>query len=130
MTLRIISAASPIVGAGGRPSAYFLGWLSSIVEALNTATQLASAAAPTSLNIVPTGGLQRGGPLSDEVGVALYRAMTTVDQLPTMGNTPGDWAYAVNGRKPGESEAQGTGVPVFWSVSAWFSATSGSQVSA
>ena len=130
MTLRTISAASPIVGAGGRPSAYFQGWLSSIVESLNAAAQLATAAAPARLNIVPTGGLQRGGSLQDDVGVALYRAKATVDQLPMTGNTAGDWAYALDGRKPGETDGGGTGVPVFWSASAWFSVTSGYQVSA
>jgi hypothetical protein len=130
LTLKILSAAAPIVGASGRPSAYFQGWLSSVVDALNATTRLASAAAPTTLNIVATGGLQRGGSLSDDVGVSLYRAMGTVDQLPTTGNTPGDWAYALDGRKPGETNGQGTGTPVFWSVSAWFSVTSGYQVSA
>jgi hypothetical protein len=100
------------------------------VDALNAAAQLASAAAPSTLNIVPTGGLQRGGALQGDVGVALYRAMATVDQLPMTGNAPGDWAYALNGRKPGESDGGGTGVPVFWSASAWFAATSGYQVSA
>ena len=130
MTFKTISAAAPIIGSGGRPSAYFLGWLSSVVDALNASTQQASAAVPSTLNIVPTGGLQRGGPLSEDVGVSLYRAMVMVDQLPMIGNTPGDWAYALNGRKPGESDGAGTGVPVFWSVAAWFSATSGYQVSA
>lgn len=128
--MKPISAASPIVGAGGRPSAYFQGWLSSLVDALNAAAQLAAAAVPSTLNIVPTGGLQRGGALQGDVGVALYRAKATVAQLPMTGNAAGDWAYALDGRKPGETNGGGTGVPVFWSASAWFSATSGYEVSA
>ena len=130
MTLKTLSASTPIVGPGGRPSSYFLSWLSSVVGALNAASQLAAAAVQPTLNIVPTGGLQRGGSLSADVGVSMYRAMVTVAQLPMTGNTTGDWAYAVDGRKPGESDGNGTGTPVFWSVSAWFSATSGYQVSA
>ncbi len=130
MTLKTISAVAPIVGASGRPAAYFLGWLSSIVDALNAATQLASAAAPATLNVVATGGLQRGGSLNDDVGVALYRVKATVAQLPMTGNTPGDWAYALDGRKPGESDGAGTGVPVFWSASAWFSIATGFVITA
>lgn len=130
MTLKTVSAATPIVGAGGRPSAYFQGWLSGVVDALNAATRLTAASAPTSLNIVATGGLQRGGSLQADVGVSLYRVSTTVDQLPALGNAPGDWAYAMNGRKPGETDGQGTGVPVFWSASTWIAVTSGFQVTA
>jgi hypothetical protein len=125
----MLSAATPIVGPGGKATAYFIGWLSGIADALNAAQQQASAAAPNTLNIVPTGGLQRGGPLSTDVGVSLYRTMTTVAQLPMTGNSTGDWAYALDGRKPGESSGTGTGTPVFWSVSSWICVSSGFQVS-
>ena len=128
MTVKALSFGAPLIGAGGRPTPYFQGWLSSVADALNAAADQAARAAPSTLNIVAAGGLQRGGPLSDEVGIALYRATKPVSQLPMTGNSPGDWAYAVDGRKPGESNGQGTGVPVFWSVTAWISVTSGNQV--
>ncbi len=130
MTLKAVSSSLPLVGCGGRPTPYFLDWLTSVIAAINTAAALAGNAAPASLNIVATGGLQRGGPLRDDIGVALYRAVKPVAQLPTIGNAPGDWAYALDGRKPGEAAGAGTGVPVFWSVTAWCAVTSGAQVTA
>ena len=130
MTLKTVSSAAPLVGGTGRSTPYFQGWLSSLVDALNAAATQASNAAPATLKIVAAGGLQRGGPLRDEVGLALYRAVKPTAQLPITGNAPGDWAYALDGRKPGEAAGAGTGVPVFWSVSAWFAVTSGAQVTA
>ena len=130
MTLKTFSPGLPLTGDGGRPTPCFQSWLNGLVGALNSTAALAKTAAPASLNIVANGGLQRGGPLSGDVGVALYRAVKPVAQLPTTGNAPGDWAYAVDGRKPGEAAGQGTGVPVFWSVTAWFAVTSGAQVTA
>jgi hypothetical protein len=42
----------------------------------------------------------------------------------------GQWAYATNGRKPGEGGGSGTGVPVFFNTptSTWFSYCSGAVV--
>ena len=53
----------------------------------------------------------------------------TVAALPTTGAT-GQFAFASNGRKPGEGAGSGTGVPVFWNpgTSTWFSYCSGSVV--
>ena len=130
MTLKTVLPNLPLVGADGRPTTYFQGWLTSLLAALNTAADLASKAAPASVNIVASGGLQRGGSLADDVGVALYRAVKPLAQLPMSGNAPGDWAYAVDGRKPGEPTGAGTGIPVFWSVTAWFAVTSGTQATA
>ena len=128
MSVKPLSSAAPLIAGGGRPTPYFQGWLASVTDTLNAAAAQAANAAPATLNIVATGGLQRGGPLTDEVGIAFYRAVKPVSQLPTTGNAPGDWAYAVDGRKPGETNGAGTGVPVFWSVTAWFAVTSGDQV--
>jgi hypothetical protein len=98
------------------------------VDAVAAATNLAAGAAPQSTQIIPTAGLQVGGDLSDNVGVALYAAISGAEDLPTTGLATGDWAYAANGRKPGESSGAGTGVPVFWSNGAWISACSGAAV--
>ena len=130
MSLRPVSSSVAIVAMDGRPTPYFQGWLTNVVAALNAAAALASKSAPATLNIVAAGGLQRGGSLQDDVGIALYRAVKPVAQLPVTGNAPGDFAYALDGRKPGETEGAGTGVPVFWSVTAWFAVTSGAQVTA
>lgn len=55
----------------------------------------------------------------------------TVVALPATAQT-GAYAWATNGRKPGEGAGAGTGVPVFWnpSTSQWFSSLSGAQVTA
>lgn len=54
----------------------------------------------------------------------------TVAGLPTTGVATGQFAFASNGRKPGEGAAAGTGVPVFWNsaTSTWFSYLSGAVV--
>ena len=53
----------------------------------------------------------------------------TVAGLPATGAT-GQFAYASNGRKPGEGAGSGTGVPVFWNAgsASWFSYCSGAAV--
>jgi hypothetical protein len=90
----------------------------------------AMAAAPAARQIVGVGGLQVGGALTGNVAVALYAAKTTVAGLPTTGVAEGDWAYALNGRKPGQAAGAGTGVPCFWSAGAWIAVTSGVAVTA
>ena len=130
MNLQAPSGSTPIVEKSGRPTAGFQGWLANLANAVNAASSQAAASASSGLTIVATGGLQRGGSLADEVGIALYRAIKPVAQLPSSGNSPGDWAYALDGRKPGKPGGAGTGVPVFWSVTAWFSVTSGAPVTA
>ena len=129
MTLARLSALQPIVASSGRPTAYLLSLISDIVSAVNEIASAASAAVPATRNVVGVGGLHGGGPLSDEVGLALYRALAPVSRLPSAGLALGDWAFALDGRKPGEAAGAGTGVPVFWSRIGWCS-VSGGQVSA
>lgn len=52
-----------------------------------------------------------------------------VAALPATG-AAGQFAWASNGRKPGEGAGSGTGVPVFWnpSTAQWFSYLSGAVV--
>ena len=99
-------------------------------DKIDAAHTLAVAAAPRVTQIVAGGGLQAGGPLSGNVGLSLYQEKCAVAELPASGNTEGDWAYALDGRKPGESGGAGTGVPCFWSNGAWVAATSGATVTA
>jgi len=51
----------------------------------------------------------------DPVSLLTY----TVATLPATGNYEGRVAYATNGRKVGEGPGAGTGVPVYWSNTAW-----------
>lgn len=53
----------------------------------------------------------------------------TVANLPA-GGQAGALAFATNGLKPGQATGAGTGVPVFFDGSAWFSMCSGTTVSA
>ena len=103
----------------------------SSADKIDAAHSLAVAAVPQTTQVVGAGGLRSvGNDLSGNVGVVFYRIITTVALLPTSGNTDGDWAYGVNGRKPGEGAGAGTGVPVFWSHRAWVAVTSGATVTA
>jgi len=97
------------------------------VEAAHAA---AIAAVPRETQVVAGGGLQAGGALQGNVAVTLYRLKCPVAALPTSGNADGDWAYAFDGRKPGEGAGAGTGVPCFWSNGHWIAATSGATVTA
>ncbi len=129
MTLARLSAAQPITAPSGRPTAYLLGWISDLVSTVNGMAGRLDGAACAARTVAASGGLQGGGTLASDVGLALYRAVAPVAQLPSSGNAPGDWAFAVDGRKPGEPAGAGTGTPVFWSHSAWFAVT-GNPVSA
>lgn len=53
----------------------------------------------------------------------------TVAALPVTGAN-GQWAFASNGRKPGEGGGAGTGVPVFFNAATgtWFSYCSGAVI--
>jgi len=97
-------------------------------DGVAAAANLAAAAAPQTRQVVAAGGLQFGGDLTGNVAVTLYVAIDGAANLPTAGLTIGDWAYAVDGRKPGEASGAGTGVPVFWSNGNWCSACSGAGV--
>ncbi len=97
-------------------------------DKIDAAHAAALSAVPQTTQVVAIGGLHAGGDLSGNVALSLYRAMTTVAQLPSSGMTDGDWAYAKDGRKPGEAAGAGTGVPCFWSAGNWVAVTSGAAV--
>jgi hypothetical protein len=130
MPLPNLSAGDPVVDAAGRPTRYFQALINTLVAALNIAGPLAAGAVPSSRGVVAAGGLQGGGTLGDEVGLSLYSTVTTVAALPTTGNSVGDFAYAADGRKPGESAGAGTGVPVWWDGAHWYAVCSGAVVAA
>jgi hypothetical protein len=99
-------------------------------DKVDAAHVIASAAVPQGTEVIGSGGLKQGGALGGNVGVTLYMAATAVAMLPTVKAGEGDWAYALDGLKPGETAGSGTGVPVFWSNGGWVSACSGAAVSA
>jgi len=99
-------------------------------DKVEAAYRAASAAAPATTEVVAGAGLQQGGQLAGNVALELYVAMTNVASLPTTGVNVGDWAYALDGCKVGETAGSGTGVPVWWSRTAWYAVDSGAVVSA
>jgi hypothetical protein len=117
-------------------------WFRNLVDALwqrtggrtdkvEAAASIAASAVQQGVEVNALGGLQYGGPLGGNVGVALYVAYAAVADLPAVaGLSPGDWAYAMDGRKPGEGSGAGTGVPVFLSAGNWVSVCSGAAVTA
>ena len=90
------------------------------------------AAVPKVTEVVAGSGLHAGGALQGNIGIALYRRIGTVASFPTTGNSAGDMAYALDGRKPGEGAGVGTGVPCFWTPGTpngfWIAVTSGATV--
>lgn len=88
-----------------------------IVQAINGQTQVLSSF----LKVLLAG-----------IAVEPVPSTFTVATLPTTGVANGQYAFASNGRKPGEGAAAGTGVPVFWNgaTSTWFSYCSGAVVTA
>ena len=99
-------------------------------DKVDAAHAAAVAAVPRGTQVVAGGGLQAGGSLVGNVAVTLYRLNCAVAALPTSGNSEGDWAYAFDGRKPGEAAGAGTGAPCFWSNGHWIAATSGATITA
>ena len=125
--------SNPIVDPAGFPTRWFRAFLEAVYSAgadLRAATATANAAAPASALVVASGGLHGGGPIGANAGVSLYKARASVALLPSTGLSEGDWAYALNGRKPAEGAGVGTGVPVSWSRGAWISVYSGVAVTA
>lgn len=88
------------------------------VDKVEAAASTAAAAVPRSTEVVAGGGLQIGGALDGNIAIALYRAVDVVAALPSTGLSEGDWAFALNGRKSGETAGNGTGCPVWWSAPA------------
>ena len=66
---------------------------------------------PQTRQVLGAGGLQNGGGLDVNLGLTLYRSIDALANLPTVAISEGDWAYALDGRKPGEGSGAGTGVP-------------------
>ena len=95
--------AAPITDADGHATHTYRTWMTAVTTAVNSALTLAQAAVPGSRRVIAAGGLQVGGTLQSDVGVALYKIKTTVAQLPTTTTAAGDWAYALDGCKPGEA---------------------------
>src|SRR5471030_630598 len=100
--------ARPIVTPDGMVTRAFRNWMSGVYNRLgrdadkvDAAHALGVAAVPQGTQVIASGGLQVGGALGGNVGVALYAAMTAVAMLPAGANL-GDWAYALDGRKNGE----------------------------
>jgi hypothetical protein len=99
-------------------------------DKVESALTVANAAAPSTTQVIASGGLHAGGPIGGNVGLAFYVALTNVASLPTTNVNQGDFAYALDGCKAGESTGHGTGVPVWRSGSSWFAVDSGAVVSA
>ncbi len=128
-------AAQLVEPASGRLTPYGDAFLRSLFartgdasDKVEAAHALASAAVPQGTEVVAAGGLQNGGALGGNVGLALYRTKDAAANLPSTAISEGDWAYALDGRKPGEGAGAGTGVPCFWSQGGWLSACSGAAV--
>ena len=130
----------PMVDGGGRVTSAWQWWLVQMfdrsggtADKVDAAHTAALAAVPQSTEVVAGGGLQIGGPLGGNVALALYLVKDVVARLPATGNSEGDWAYALDGCKTGETTGNGTGVPVWWStptsVGAWYTG-GGSMVTA
>ncbi len=131
---------APMVDAAGRITSPWQWWLTQMydrsggtADKVDAAHAAALAAVPRTTQVVAGGGLQIGGALGGNVAVAFYRVRDGVANLPTSGNSEGDWAYALDGCKTGETTGAGTGVPVWWStpagVGGWYTAA-GSAVRA
>ena len=127
----------PIVDANGRASRWFQKWINTMLARTGGATDkidaiatTAAAAVPQTTEVVAGGGLQVGGALSGNVGLALYAIQAAVAALPTAALSEGDFAYALDGRKVGEASGAGTGVPVWWSNGGWYAVDSGAVVAA
>lgn len=128
-------AAQIIEPATGRLTAYGDAFLRKLFartggtsDKVDAAHSLASNAVPQGTEVVAAGGLQNGGALGGNVGVALYRTKDATANLPVTAICEGDWAYALDGRKPGETSGSGTGVPAIYSHGTWISAYSGAAV--
>ncbi|HEY3797151.1 MAG TPA: hypothetical protein VGL58_02275 [Caulobacteraceae bacterium] len=128
-------AAQLVEPASGRLTPYGDAFLRALLartggsaDKVDVAHSLATAAVPQGTEVVAAGGLQNGGALGGNVGLALYRTKDAAANLPTSAVGEGDWAYALDGRKPGEGAGAGTGVPVIYSQGSWISAYSGAAV--
>jgi hypothetical protein len=130
------SFAEPIVTPDGMVTRSFRNWITGVYNRLGQETDkvdaahaLATGAVPQGTEVIASGGLQIGGSLGGNIGVALYAAVTAVAMLPATSDL-GDWAYAIDGRKNGEGGGSGTGTPVWWDGAAWKAPDTGATVAA
>lgn len=130
MTIPPFNSAEPIVSDTGTATQVFRRQMTALIDAANDTATLAAAAVTQGTRVIASGGLQVGGALGPDVGVALYAVKTTVALLPTATRADGDWAYAKDGRLPGQGAGAGTGVPCFYSRGVWIAVTSGAAVTA
>lgn len=126
----------PMTGADGsltRPwRAFFVGLYNRVggtADKVDAAHTLAVGAVPQGTQVVASGGLQVGGALGGNVGLALYTVFTNVAGLPVSANR-GDFAFALDGRKAGEGAGLGTGTPVWWGGASWIAVDTGATVAA
>lgn len=98
------------------------------LDKVDEAFVLASGAVPQTTEIVAAFGLAGGGALTANVGVQLGMGAFTVAALPT--GALGQWAYAVDGRKHGESSGSGSGTWTWFDGSNWICMDSGATVAA
>lgn len=104
--------------------------LGGAVDKVDQALQAGLGSAPAARKILAGAGLSGGGDLTADFAIRLYVATTSVAALPTTDIQPNAQAFALNGRKPGESGGAGTGCPVIWTNGAWYSLFSGAVVTA
>jgi hypothetical protein len=125
----------PLVSADGTAARWFQRWVTAVYrrigatqDKVDAAHATAMAAVPQTTQVVAGGGLHVGGALNSNVGLTFYADVCAVAALPTSGFSEGDFAYALDGRKPGESAGSGTGVPVWFSGGSWYGVASGAVV--
>lgn len=97
-------------------------------DKVDAAHALAIAAVPRGTEVVAGGGLKQGGGLGGNVALTFYVARAAAASLPSEALDEGDWAYALDGLKSGETSGAGTGTPVWWSAGTWFAVWSGLAV--
>lgn len=95
-------------------------FVSSVLKTLNALdVALSGQDDPASAltEIIASTGLTGGGALSANVAVRFGKGAFTVANLPTAQLM--DWAYALDGRKAGESSGHGTGTWCWFDGTAW-----------
>lgn len=117
MTIRVPHDLALIVG--GAVGKAWQRFFDDVAKALNAAATQLTTTVQTSRLINAGAGLKGGGDLSSDRAFSLYVYVGAVSGLPTSGLTPGDHAYASNGRNAGEGAGSGTGSEVVWSGTIW-----------
>lgn len=120
-----------ITESDGHAARWFRALVQSIIDTINATHATAGSAVQQGSQVVTAGGLQGGGAFGGNVGLALYRAIDSVAVVTALtGMAPGDWAFALDGRKNGEAAGAGTGTPCYWDGVAWRAVDTGATVAA